>query len=65
MALTSIKNDGNGGSPLAELIRTLKRFRPSAPVREFDSVNRLARRALDVGSQGNVNAYKSLGLFVG
>jgi len=59
------KNFGAAGSPDPTLIVKAMKLRSSASVGDYDSVNKLARRAFDVGSQGNVNAYKSLGLIVG
>jgi hypothetical protein len=62
---TSIKNDGAGDSPLATLIANSMVLRSSSSVAVFDSLKRQNAKAFDVGSQGNVNAYKSLGLIVG
>lgn len=61
----TVQNIGNGGSPLANLMAHSMDLRSSAPVREFDSLRRQNARALDVGAQGDVNAYKRLGLMVG
>jgi hypothetical protein len=57
------QNANTGPLPRRE-VKSMK-FRPSSPVVEFDSLPRQNARALDVGSQGDVNAYKSLGLIVG
>lgn len=56
---------GITNSPPPAILAAAMVLKSSAPVMEFDSLQRQNARALDVGSQGNVNAYKILGLIVG
>ena len=44
--IVNIKNDGNGGSPLANLIAHSRDLRASASVGEFESLNRQNAKAL-------------------
>jgi len=58
-------NIGNGNSPFPIILVTSMKLKISASVGEFDSLKKLNAEALNNGSQGNVNAYKILGLIVG
>ena len=58
-------NIGNDNSPFPHRIDKLKHFKTASSSGEFDSLKKLNAKARDAGSQGNVNAYKILGLIVG
>lgn len=65
MSLPDIPGIGNGESPLPRRVVKLMKFRNAASNGDYDNLTRQNARSLDVGSQGDVNAYKSLGLIVG
>jgi len=61
----NITNIGGSDSPLPQKIVKLMMFKTASSSGEFDSLKKLNAKARDAGSQGNVNAYKILGLIVG
>ena len=65
MTGSNVTNIGDGDSPLPHKIVKLMQFKTASSSGEFDSLKKLNAKARDAGSQGNVNAYKILGLIVG
>lgn len=60
---TLIKNGNN--SPLPSKVKNVMKFKNASPSGDYLSNSSQSNQSLDSGSQGNTNAARILGFFVG